>query len=342
VTGFWIAAALMTLGALAVLLVPLWRESRQGGKLKLSGPLAALAIVPVSLGLYLLVTTYDPDRFESPASAELMSQLRALAARLGESPDDVQGWMLLGRSYRTLGDYELARRAFEQAWQRTETPDTTLKLSYAEALLFTDRTAAQGLAGDLIDEVLESSPTNQAALWLGGIVAVERNQPGLAGQRFTAFLATNPPPEIADIVRGELVALAMPESGAPSTVAAAPSGPVIELDVSVAEGMMPDALAPSALLYVFARPAGGGPPLAVKQLPVASLPGRIELSDADAIAGMAAGRSLGDQESVTIVARISRSGQATEQPGDVYGEIEVDPEAGEPVSLTLDRIVPDA
>ncbi|HUF72919.1 MAG TPA: hypothetical protein VMR74_08475 [Gammaproteobacteria bacterium] len=333
-TVFWVIAGALTLLALAILLVPLWRESRRSGNRAVSGPLVAIAVAPAAVALYFAVTTFDAD---APLEAvhEDFALLEQLATRLAGDPDDVDGWVLLGRSYLELGDYGRAQAALDEAWKRAEEPDDSLKLVYAQTMLIARDGAALGLAGDLVEEVLANAPRNEAALFWGGIVAAERNQPGVAAERWTTLLATNPPPEIADLIRDQLMAL----TGRPAaeTPAAETSGPVIDIEVRVADGVMPESLGPNAFLYLFARAPAGGPPIAAKQLPVSSLPGRFELSDADA---MIAGRTLAGNESVTVVARISVTGQPTEQPGDVYGQATVDPASGETVSLVIDRVVP--
>jgi len=331
---FWVIASALTLVALGFLLLPLWRESRRSGSRAVSGGLAAIAVAPVAVALYFHVTTFDPD---APLEAmhEDFALLEQLAARLAGDPDDVDGWALLGRSYMELGDYGRAQAALEEAWKRTEDPDVNLKLTYAQTLLIAQDGAALGLAGDLVEEVLATSPGNEAALFWGGIVAAERNQPGVAADRWTRLLATNPPPEIAELLQSQLMALTgRPVAERPP---AATTGPVIDVEVRGADGRMPESLGPNACLYLFARAPGGGPPIVARQLPLSSLPGRFELSDADA---MIAGRSLAGNETVTVVARISVTGQPTEQPGDVYAEATVDPAAGETVSLVIDRVVP--
>jgi cytochrome c-type biogenesis protein CcmH len=347
---FWASAAGLTLVALAFLLVPLWRESRRSGTRALSGPLAAIAVAPVAIGLYLAVTTFDPDA-PSQASHDDFALLDQLAARLANDPSDVNGWVLLGRSYMELGDYGRAQTALQEAWNRTPEPDDNLKMIYAQTLLFTQEGAALGLAGQLVEEVLQAAPNNEAALFWGGFVAAERNDPGLAAQRWTDLLATNPPPEIADLVRNQLSLLTgrpiaapatAPSGAAPTTAPAAAAGPVIELDVSVADSIPLEEFGPNARVFILARGKDSRAPIAIKQPPppLSALPGRFSLSDADAIAGMAAGRSLAQLDEVTVIARISASGQASEQSGDAYAEVTVDPKAGQTVSLVIDRLVP--
>ena len=93
---------------------------------------------------------------------------------------------------------------------------------------------------------------------------------------------------------------------------------------------------PGAALFIFARAPEGGPPVAVIRETASAVPGEFSLSDAN---NMLPGRSLADFEALTIVARISASGQPTEQPGDVYGEILYTSEVGSGiVELVIDRI----
>jgi cytochrome c-type biogenesis protein CcmH len=101
-------------------------------------------------------------------------------------------------------------------------------------------------------------------------------------------------------------------------------------DVSLAE------LGPASYVFLFARAPGGGPPIAGRRLAVGELPGRFTLSDADAII---AGRSLAAFSELTLVARISVSGDPIEQPGDLFAEAIVDPATAVNVGLVIDRVV---
>ena len=333
--GFWAGAGALILIALAFLLLPAWRASKKSGRSALSGQLVAIAVVPVAIGLYLRVSTYDPDLADQVAADEY-ALLEQLEARLATDPSDINGWVLLGRSYIQLGDYERARGALEQAWNRSDAPDDMLKLAYAQTLLFTVEGAALSLAGDLVEEVLATSPGNEAALLWGGFVAVERNQPAVAAERWTDLLATNPPPEIANLIRNQLMML----TGAPvppTAPAGQVAGPVIDIEVSVADEIDLAGFGANARLFVIARSSDSPAPIAVAPYPLSSLPGRFSLSDADA---MIAGRSLSQYPEVTVVARISGSGEALEQSGDVYAEATVQPGDAETVSLVIDQIVP--
>ena len=330
--SFWLGAAALIVLATSFLLIPLWRDRGEGAVGFASGPLIALAIVPVAFGLYLQTSTFDPDAPLQPAGSEEMALLERLATQLQGNPDDVEGWRLLGRSYRELGDYQRARLAFQEAWRRTTEPDNALKVNYAESLLVTDPSTAMGLAGELLDEVLLESPGDQAALWLGGIAAMESGRAQVAVERFSALLDSGPPPEIADIIRRQIMALT--EINGSDNVAAG-SGSALAVEVTVGDDVSLEAFGPNARLYILARAADSPMPIAVTQNALSTLPGTFTLDDSNSMAG----RSLGQVDSVTVTARISASGSASAAPGDVYDEVTVAVDSAEPIQLVIDKVV---
>jgi cytochrome c-type biogenesis protein CcmH len=328
VTSFWIAAAALAAAALGILIVPLWRDRRRRGQWSVSGVAAALLIAPVAVALYLHVTTWDAEEAEQASEgARLVAEL---AARMQQTPDDVEGWRLLGRSYMALGQYAQGRSAYREAWSRTPAPDNELKLAFAEALVLTDRSMLTGDAGRMIEEVLEQEPGNPKALWYGGLAAVEVGAQDAARERWTRLLELGPPEQLANVLRAQLA-----QMGAPSAAAAA-SGPTLRLRVRLGEGHSLAQLGPQTALFIFARDPAGGPPVAVIRQPASALPGEFTLSDASS---MIPGRSLGNFEQLTIVARLSQSGQPTEQPGDLFAETLVQPVDGTVVDLVIDQVV---
>lgn len=337
-TGFWIGAGALAFVALAFLLVPLWRVQRSAGRWSPSSLLAAFATVPLAVAIYASVSTFDPEpeprRDIPPEQAAMVEQL---AERMVSNPEDVDGWRLLGRSYMTLGQYARGREAYTEAWNRTPAPDNELKLALGEASILSDRASIGAEAGTLIEEVLAEEPGNQKALWYGGLVALERGREAAACSRWSTLLATNPPPDVADVLQGQIGAIGC--TAAPARAASDPAaeGPAIELAVSLGDGLSADALDSSAALFVFARAPGGGPPVAVVRQPVSAVPGRFSLSDANS---MLPGRSLADFPELALVARISQTGQPIEQPGDWYASATYRQGEEGPVELVIDQVVP--
>jgi cytochrome c-type biogenesis protein CcmH len=331
---FWIVAALLCALAIAILMWPLWRQHRATGHWSVLGLASAVAVIPVAFALYRHVSNWDPA-VEQRASegARLVTQL---AERLVSSPDDVQGWLLLARSYVVLGQYAEAAEAYRQAWTRTPAPDNELKVAYSEAQILTDRAALRGDAGRMIEEVLGSEPSNPKALWYGGLVALETGREDVAKSRWSRLLELDIPSEVATMLRAQLAALGETPPAATATASVAPSGPSVQLDVTLGAGRSIEQLPPTTALFIFARAPGGGPPLAVIRQPAAAVPGQFTLSDANS---MIPGRSLADYDEITLVARLSTTGQPTEQPGDWYAQAKVRPKEGGTVALVIDQVV---
>lgn len=341
---FWIGAALLSAAALAFVMVPLWRQRQVTGGWSRLGSLAAALLVPATVGLYLGIGTWDGQSAPGTAALPPMTELvESLDARLQEQPDDPAGWYLLGQSYMTLSRYADARRAFREGLTRDPSPGVDMKLAFAEAETLTDPQALLGEAGQVFEEALEVEPDNPTALWYGGLAAAAAQRPGVARQRWSRLLQLDPPQAMRDVLQEHLNALggiSEPTQEPPLQLAQTePSvGLEIRLRIRFGEelGASNSAMSPGAALFIFARAPEGGPPVAVIRGTASAVPGEFSLSDAN---NMLPGRSLADFEALTIVARISASGEPTEQPGDVYGEALYTPADGiEFVELVIDQI----
>jgi cytochrome c-type biogenesis protein CcmH len=332
-TTFWIVAALLCAVAVLIMFVPVVLHRRQGGRWSLAGIATAVLIAPLALGLYSYVSNWDPELAARATRGDEV--LRQLAAHLEANPDDLEGWRLLAASYMQLGRYDEGRAAYQRLWELTPQPDDELKVAYAESQILADRGALTGDAGRLIEEVLTTNPGHLKALWYGGFVALELGRDDLVRSRWTSLLARNPPEDIARIVQGQLAELG---SGATASTqeAPAPVGPEIKLSVSLGAQRSLAALGPNAQLFIIARAPEGGPPIAVLRQPPSAVPGQFSLSDANV---MIQGRSLAAYPEVVVVARLSRSGQPTAQPGDWQAEAVVRPSEGPTVALVIDEVV---
>jgi len=342
-TGFWFAAGALAIGALSFVFLPIWRHRRQHGHWSSSGLISGAAVIPLALTVYLAVSTWNsevvnPTDLPLPAVDEMVA---TLAAKLQANPEDAMGWQMLGRSYVAIGRYPEALKAFREAWDRTPVPDTPLKLGLAEAVALTDSQALGGEARQLLEEVLLVDPGNEKALWYDGLAALQVGDTELVRQRWSALLAIGVPESMAQVMREQLAALGPGDGSVEQNGGSQPQpavGYTIQLDISLSDELASGSISPAASLFIFARATLGGPPLAVIRSSATALPGEFVLSDANA---MIPGRSLADFESLTLVARISNSGQPTETPGDLYGVLEYMPaEAGGEVVLLIDQIVP--
>tara|TARA_B100000029_G_scaffold515943_1_gene625681 strand:+ start:6708 stop:7745 length:1038 start_codon:yes stop_codon:yes gene_type:complete len=341
---FWIAAAFLSLVALSFILIPALKAQRKTGHKSLITLGSAALLVPISVFIYLSINTWGGDT-ELQTGIEgdlppLSDLIVGLEDRLQTDPEDALGWRLLGQSYLSLGRFLEARNALREAWSRTPAPDVELKLALAEAEAMTDRSSLAGDAGNLFDEVLEIEPLNVKALWYGGLVALDTERPNLARERWESLLSLNPPEQVAVVLR-EQIQLLGGQSVDTSLLSSGDSpldaGIEININISFSSELTMEFVNPNSVLFIFARAPEGGPPLAVIRDIASNIPGQFLISDANA---MIPGRSLADFESLSIVARVSLSGQPTANQGDLFGEIIYTTSNGSgEVELQIDQVV---
>jgi cytochrome c-type biogenesis protein CcmH len=127
----WIFFAVMTLVAIGFIVTPLFRQQK---KLTPIIFLAIVVVVGISAGIYQRNGTPDAP----PGGSEIAAvddMLVDLAQRLDKNPDDLEGWILLGRSYMSVGSFEGAIAAFERAIVLDGGEDATTLVSLGESLL---------------------------------------------------------------------------------------------------------------------------------------------------------------------------------------------------------------
>jgi cytochrome c-type biogenesis protein CcmH len=273
------------------------------GTAKPAGRWAAVVLgtaVPAgALLVYLLVGTpaaIDAQKQASPHQVEAL--VARLAERLRERPEDIDGWVLLGRSYDALGRGAEAAQAFAQA----------------------EKLATPTLARD---------PHNLTALALAGSAAFGRGDYKGAAQYWERMLAlVTPGSEEASSIQAnvdEARALAK------KTAAAALRG-----TVRIAP-QLKDRVSPEDTVFIFARAAEGPPmPLAVVRKRARELPASFALDDSMA---MTPQMKLSSFARVVVGARISKSGNATPQPGDLQGTTPVIANTARDVSVVIDTEV---
>jgi len=284
----------------------------------------------------------------NPAVVE--AALQALAERLKAEPDNVEGWVLLGRSLLQLDRAEPARDAFAQAVQRRG-DDAGLLADYADAIA---RAQGRNLAGEpekLLQRALAIDPDHGKALALAGAAAMARQDHDGALAHWTRLRARLPPD--APMVQGldaaidsaragkGLPPLARPSTGGSPAASAAAAAGSAALRVTVT--LAPDLAArvqPGDTLFVFARAAEGPRmPLAVSRQPLAAAPKApivVQLDDSQAMTPQA---KLSAASRVVVAARISRLGTAAPAAGDLEAEGVPTPPRGE-VTLVIDRVRP--
>jgi cytochrome c-type biogenesis protein CcmH len=280
----------------------------------------AAALPLASLAAYLVVGTPSAivreaeqraEQQVTPAQVEAM--VERLAARLRENPEDANGWKLLGRSYGVMGRYTEAADAYARAAVRAPR-DAQLLADFADVLAMARGQSLQGEPEQLVLRALEIEPHNLKALALAGSAAFERKDFAAAASYWERMLAhVEPGSEDARAIQqnvAEARALQSREQKPP------PVAGGVRGTVSLAPTLKEKA-APDDTVFVFARAADGPPmPLAVARVRVRDLPFRFLLDDSMA---MSPAMKLSAFPRVVVAARVSKSGTATAQPGDLQG-----------------------
>lgn len=269
----------------------------------------------------------DPVLAQPPSLAtagDVEALVQRLADRMKADPSDPQGWLLLGRAYAGLQRFADARDAYREAMQRLP-PDANVLADYADVLAMTQGRTLAGEPEKRVLEALALEPGNLKALALAGSAAFERGDAKAALAHWTRAKTLAPPdspfataldPGIAE---ARTAAGLPPEPAAgqqaepPAMATAAGLQVTVQVDAALASQVQPQ-----DTLFVFARAAEGPRmPVAIARLPATAGPVQVTLDDSSA---MAPSMRLSDQTRVVIGARISRSGNAMPQPGDLEGE----------------------
>lgn len=362
---FYIIVALMIAAGLAFLLRPLLSHGRRNGRSRgIFGLSVAIAFLlpPIAIGLYTLVgapAALTPEAY-APPKITVEQAIAELKRRLNQSPEDLQGWMLLGQSYSVMQKPGEARDAYGHALKLA--PDNTdVMVAWAEAdsLARADHQIT-GRSRELLKKAIDAQPRNQRALWLLGISDYQAGHfvdAALTWRRLQVLL--QPDSDVANAVvaqiamanaraagktQAEAEALlqgdAVPAAAASAAVASGAAAadvdaPRLQVEVSLAPALA-SKVADSDTVFVFARAEGGPPmPLAVARMAASKLPASVVLTDG---MGMAPGSNLSSAGTVVVTARISRSGQALPQPGDLEGSsAALDVHTRTPIAIVIDH-----
>ena len=285
---------------------------------------AVLATMPLA-AMALYFTLGRPDlldgrtaQAQGPTPPSLETAIAKIEARLKQHPDDLEGWVLLARSYQATGQTAKAVEAYRKALKLApEHPD--IQVRYAEAL-------AQSRGGDLsgepekiLQEVLKRHPDHPYALWLAGMAALHAGDRAAAQRHWERLLAQMPP---GSEPRRQLTAmmrkagLAVPETATKPAGQAAAGGAAVQVTVRLDPKLAAEAK-PDDPVFIFARAAQGPPmPLAIVRKQVRDLPVTVTLDDSLA---MIPQMKLSRFSKVVIGARVAKSGNAKGAPGDLEG-----------------------
>ena len=303
-------AGAIVLAVAILVLYPLWRQAR----------LATLAIGGVfvlgAAGLYARMGTpaaLDAINVERPAT--LPDAVAQLEAALARDPSQADGWRLLGHAYASEQKLDKSRDAYARAAKLApDQPDVLVEAAEASALANpTRRFDAAAIA--MLQHALDVQSDHQRARWFLGIAQYQSGKAAEAAATWEPLLAQVDAPTAVPL-RAEINVArkeaGLPALAAPAVTATATLRVSVALDPQLAARVR---LNGAASVFVIARrPTGPPMPLAVEKHTVQELPFTATLDDSD---GPMPTQKLSSQPQVEVIARLSMSGNAIPQPGDI-------------------------
>jgi cytochrome c-type biogenesis protein CcmH len=293
----------------------------------------ALALPLSAMGLYMWLgqpEALDPmatSRTMDPNSAkadpnELAQMAEGLAKKLQAKPDNLQGWVMLGRTYRSLENYDKAIKAYDRALVLSA--DDDLRLERVEVMAMQRQGNFEGEPWQVIRDILQKDPQNFGALLMAGSASYAHAKYADALKYWQQARAPLTPdnPDVAGL--DQAIGAVQQKLGLPvskpevSKSKAAVSGLNLTGRVSLSAALKSKA-SPTDVVFVYATPTNGERmPLAVFKSTVAQLPLSFTLDDSSA---MTPERKLSAAGDVLVKVRVSKSGNAIPQSGDLVGSM---------------------
>jgi cytochrome c-type biogenesis protein CcmH len=257
---------------------------------------------------------------------KLTEMATALTRRLQDEPNNMEGWVMLGRVQRARGHFEESAEAYAKALAMSR--DDNLSIERAEVLAQKNGGSFAGEPWAIIQRVLTADPHHLNALFLAGSASyAELNFRSALRfwERAREVVPADSPdtPELDRAIAETRDRMGLPaipplaaakEAPSPTSKAAKTATSISGRVTLVKE--LQGLVAPTDTVFVYATPVTGSRmPIAILRTTADKLPLDFVLDDSMA---MSPTSKLSDMEEVTVRVRISKSGQAIPQPGD-YG-----------------------
>jgi len=275
-----------------------------------------------------------------PTEADILQIIQRIEERAKANPNDIEVWETLANAQAMLNRWPEALKAYEKSLELAPNKASVLS-GYAEALAMTGDLLMAGSPMEMVSKALQIDPNDRKGLELSAIHAFQNQDYAVSAQLLDRLLRLVSPemPYAQEILRMRNEALRLAEQGGPAEPMVASSPPNVASvagSVEVSPALLSQVRAESTL-YLIARDAQGGPPLAAARVAMGVFPVSFRLDDHMA---MNPANTLSDHQKVELVARISASGSPMAQSGDLEGRVAGVAVGAKDVKVVIDRVVP--
>jgi cytochrome c-type biogenesis protein CcmH len=279
---------------------------------------------------------------EQPVTQEGVEKMVAeFAVKMEKDPTNLKGWAMLARSYRILGRNEDAAKAYARAGSFIDS-DPQLLADYADVLAANADGSFAGKPLQLINQALKLDPNNLLALWLSGTAAYNANNYKAAIQAWEKLAKQIPPDtDEARAIQGSISEARSKGGLATTAVAPTPTskpiaspGKEISGKIEISANLR-SKMKPGYIMMVIARKPGERMPVAVLRAPATDFPMSFTLNDALA---MNPSVPLSQLTEVSIEVRISKTGMAKPEVGDLISSAQTIKVGANNVRLLVDQV----
>ena len=303
-------------------------------------PLSAILLYQ-QFTTYIANDEYNEQQKLAQQAQTIQQSIEALEQRLQDKPDDLEGWKILGQSYVVMQQFDKAVGAYSQAAALSDYSDPDLLVLLAETSSFANDGVFGTIENALLEQALAVNPKHERALWYAGYAAYSEDDYQAAVAYWQTLLSLVPADrnDVRDSLN-KFVADAREKAGleaAPAEQAALAR--VLYVQVTVAQELAKN-YQDSDTVFIYAR-AKNGPkmPLSLVRVPLSALPIKVELTEATS---MLPNMNLRSFEQVEVLARISPSGQAISQAGDLISaavSVDFSQDSEHELEVSIQRVV---
>ena len=277
---------------------------------------------PNSIEKLVLVSDLKNTKNNSEKLASVEQMLNRVERRLLDDPNNTDDWLMLANSYVVLKRYPEAIRAFENLY-RLKGDDPSLLFRYADVLAMANSGIFTGKPSELIKKALQLDPQNTMGLWLAGLVAYEEGEVKKAINYWENVL---PKLEIGSEEEKNIrkyIEFAKENNNISIQNNGSITQEKIEYSLKLSIELSPNFtnINKNKAVFIYAKPINSpnNMPIIVLRKTVADLPLLVEMNDS---MSMLPSNKLSDYKSVQVLARISNSGNAKSEKGDLIGIVE--------------------
>ena len=272
-----------------------------------------------SNSIKLLATNTSSQELSNDNLVSVEEMLKGVERRLIDDPDNANDWLMLANSYVVLKRYTDAIRAYENLY-RLNGDDPSLLFRYADVLAMANSGIFKGKPTELVKKGLQLDPENTMGLWLAGLAEYEEGRINKAIDYWQRVLPKLEKGSDEEKNIKKYIEFAAKENNISLDNSVVEKTNLSEYSIKLNIELSSDfsAVDINNTVFIYAKPVNSNikMPIVVLRKKVSDLPLELSLDDS---MSMLPNNKLSGYESVIVLARISKTGNAKSEKGDLIG-----------------------